>query len=93
MKALAAIAVALFSTAALSQQPPAQPNMPSQEQVDRMFFQQFDSNQDGKVSQQEFVQPRIDQFRFMDRNQDGIVELEEVNAFTTLLLQGKTPGR
>lgn len=56
-----------------------QPNL---EQVNQMFFQQFDRNQDGKVTQKEFVAPRQEQFAYMDKNQDGMIEMAEVQAFT-----------
>ena len=46
-----------------------------------MFFQQFDANQDGKVSKAEFLQPTEAQFEHMDRDKNGALDAAEVKAF------------
>ena len=68
------IALVLFSTPVLAQQP-QRPNL------DEVFFKQFDANQDGLVSKAEFLKPTEEQFAHMDRNKDGSLDRAEVQAF------------
>ena len=53
-------------------------NMPSPSD---MFMQQMDTDQDGKVSLEEFQRPTNEQFKYMDKNGDGAVTGDEVAAF------------
>jgi len=73
------IAAMLFSAPVLAQQPPVgQQQMPD---LEGMFFQQFDKDRDGKVSKAEFLKPTEAQFDHMDRNNDGVIDRAEVQAF------------
>lgn len=73
MKILLASLLA-FSGLALAQQP----QMPDLEEI---FFKQFDTDQDGRVSRQEFLRPTEAQFEHMDTNGDGAVDRPELRAF------------
>lgn len=53
----------------------------------KMFFQQFDKNNDGRVSKQEFLAPTAQQFDAMDNNGDGIVSNAEITAFSKMMVQ------
>lgn len=44
------------------------------------FFERFDTNQDGKVTQAEIEQVRADRFARFDANEDGKLSLEEYEA-------------
>lgn len=59
-----------------AQQPGGEQASPSQ-----MFMQQMDANQDGTVSLEEFQKPTNEQFKYMDKNGDGGVTSDEVDAF------------
>ena len=61
-----------------------QPQMPNLEEV---FFQQFDTNQDGVVSKAEFLQPTEAQFEHMDRDKNGVLDRAEVKAFNEEMKQ------
>lgn len=67
-------ALAFLSAPALAQQP----QMPDLEEV---FFKQFDSDQDGRVTRAEFLKPTEAQFDHMDRSKDGALDRREVKAF------------
>jgi Ca2+-binding EF-hand superfamily protein len=49
------------------------------------FLQNFDADGDGKVSLQEFKAPQVqsieEQFRYMDKNQDGALDTDEIAGF------------
>lgn len=74
------IAFALVGTPALAQQQP----MPN---LDEMFFRQFDTDQDKRVSRQEFLQPTEAQFEHMDRDNNGMLDQAEVKAFNDEMAQ------
>ena len=79
------IAAMFFSAPVLAQQPPmGQQQMPD---LEGMFFQQFDKDQDGKVSKAEFLRPTEAQFDHMDRNNDGVIDRAEVQAFNKEMQQ------
>lgn len=61
----------------------AQPSQMPQQQpdLDTMFFQQFDTDKNGVVSEAEFLQPTKAQFDYMDKNKDGVLDRGEVKAF------------
>lgn len=73
MKTLLASILAL-SGAAFAQQP-------TMADLEDAFFKQFDADQDGQVSRDEFLQPTGAQFDYMDGNQDGNVDRAELRAF------------
>jgi Ca2+-binding EF-hand superfamily protein len=68
------IALVFLSPLALAQQG----QMPD---LEKMFFQQFDTNQDGMVSKQEFLKPTEAQFDHMDKDGNGALDRNEVKAF------------
>jgi Ca2+-binding EF-hand superfamily protein len=55
--------------------------MPQMPNLDEMFFKQFDTNQDGMVSKEEFLKPTEAQFDHMDRDKNGALDQAEVKAF------------
>jgi hypothetical protein len=65
---------------ALAQQQGGAPQSPSEG-----FLQNFDANNDDRVSLQEFKAPQVqsleEQFRYMDKNQDGSLDTGEIDAF------------
>jgi Ca2+-binding EF-hand superfamily protein len=81
------IAVAFATGSAIAQQatgPMAPGQMPD---LEKMFFQQFDSDGDGMVSKQEFLKPTEAQFDHMDQNKDGLLDSAEVKAFNEAMTQ------
>ena len=77
------IALTLLSTPALTQQAPTQ-QMPD---LNKMFFEQFDTDKDGRVSTAEFLKPTEAQFDHMDRNNDGTLDEAEVKAINAEMTQ------
>ncbi len=77
------IALTLFSAPLFAQQAPMQ-QMPD---LDAMFFEQFDTDKDGRVSKAEFLKPTEAQFDHMDRNKDGMLDQDEVKAFNAEMNQ------
>ncbi|MCP5305471.1 MAG: EF-hand domain-containing protein [Chromatiaceae bacterium] len=73
-------AFVLASASAMAQQP-QMPQMPQMPNLDELFMKQFDANQDGKVSKDEFLKPTVEQFDHMDSNHDGALDAAEVKAF------------
>jgi Ca2+-binding EF-hand superfamily protein len=71
------IALVFASPLALAQQG----QMPAMPDLEKMFFQQFDTNQDGVVSKQEFLKPTEAQFNHMDKDGNGALDRNEVKAF------------
>lgn len=71
------IAFAFACTPAIAQQGP----MPQMPNLEEMFFKQFDTNQDKRVSKDEFLKPTEAQFDHMDRDKDGALDESEVKAF------------
>jgi Ca2+-binding EF-hand superfamily protein len=51
------------------------------------FIANLDSDEDGKVSADEFVQPAVDSFSRMDSNGDGVASADEATAFFEELQQ------
>ncbi|WPL17888.1 EF hand [Thiorhodovibrio winogradskyi] len=45
------------------------------------FIQNLDSNQDGQVSEDEFIKPALDSFARMDSNSDGVATADEATVF------------
>jgi len=80
------IALALFSSPALAQQPPMQ-QMPQMPDLEKLFFEQFDTNKDGLVSKEEFLKPTVEQFDHMDRDKNGSLDQAEVKAFNDEMKQ------
>ena len=77
------IALIAASPMALAQQA-QMPNMPD---LGALFFQQFDSNQDGMVSKQEFMEPTAAQFDHMDKDGNGALDQAEVEAFNAEMMK------
>ena len=77
------IALTLLSTPVLAQQAPTQ-QMPD---LNKMFFEQFDADKDGRVSKAEFLNPTEAQVDHMDRNKDGVLDAAEVKAFNSEMTQ------
>ena len=77
------IVLALVSAPAFAQQPPPQ-QMPD---LDKMFFEQFDTDGDGKVTKGEFMKPTEAQFEYMDRDKNGALDQAEVKAFNDEMKQ------
>ncbi len=77
------IALTLLSAPVLAQQQP----MPQMPNLEELFFKQFDTDQDGQVSKQEFLKPTEAQFDHMDRNKDGMLDKAEVKAFNDEMKQ------
>lgn len=71
------IALTFICPAAFAQQG----QMPQMPNLDEMFFKQFDTNQDGMVSKEEFLKPTEAQFDHMDRDKNGALDQAEVKAF------------
>ncbi len=76
-------ALALFAAAPVFAENQADPG--------QMFLQTFDANHDGKVSQDEYVKPHVQQFEkqfaYMDKNKDGGVDANEADAFAKEMQQ------
>lgn len=77
------ILLTLFSSPLLAQQP----QMPPMPDLEKLFFEQFDENKDGKVSRAEFLKPTEAQFGRMDRDQNGTLDQAEVKAFNDEMKQ------
>lgn len=79
------IAALFFSAPILAQQPSmGEQQMPD---LEGMFFQQFDVDQDGTVSKTEFLKPTEVQFDHLDRNNDRAIDRAEVQAFNKEMQQ------
>jgi Ca2+-binding EF-hand superfamily protein len=63
-----------FTATAFAQQP-------TMADLEDAFFKQLDTDQDGKISSEEFLQPTRAQFDYMDSNGDGNVDRSELRAF------------
>ena len=80
------IALTLICTPVLAQQPSMQ-QMPKMPDLEKMFFEQFDTNKDGTVSKAEFLKPTEAQFDHMDRDKNGALDQAEVKAFNDEMKQ------
>jgi Ca2+-binding EF-hand superfamily protein len=56
-----------------------QPQMPN---FGELMLKQLDTNQNGEIDRQEFMQPTETQFERMDTNQDGVVDAAELRTFS-----------
>jgi Ca2+-binding EF-hand superfamily protein len=68
------VPIIAFSGAVFAQQP----QMPNFEEL---MLKQLDTDQNGEIDRQEFMQPTVTQFERMDTNQDGILDGAELRAF------------
>lgn len=80
-KTLLTLAFACSSTFA---QQGAMPQMPD---LGAMFFQQFDTDNDKRVTKTEFIKPTEAQFDHMDKNGDGALDEAEIAAFNQEMQQ------
>jgi Ca2+-binding EF-hand superfamily protein len=55
--------------------------------LEKIFFEQFDTNKDGLVSKEEFLKPTVEQFNHMDRDNNGSLDQAEVKAFNDEMKQ------
>jgi Ca2+-binding EF-hand superfamily protein len=83
------LALLFLSTSAAMAQPPGQP--PTLEQLNQLFFAQYDADQDGQVTWDEFAADPAAKFRYLDRNADGVVDMQEVAAFTRMMHEQAPP--
>ena len=60
---------------------------PDLNQINQLFFKQYDANGDGLVTGREFLMPSMAQFEFLDRNADGRVDMNEVSDFTRMMTE------
>ena len=86
MKKALALCLTLVSAPSLAQDTPTAP--PTQEQINQMFFMEFDADHDQQVSREEFLRSTNAQFDFMDRNRDGVIDKSEVAAFVDYMMHG-----
>jgi Ca2+-binding EF-hand superfamily protein len=86
IKQIASIALLAVAAPLLAQQQGRQPPSPAEG-----FMMQFDANQDGEVSLQEFKDPQMEaleqQFDYMDKNDSGTVDSAEIDAFSQEMQQ------
>lgn len=64
-----------------------QGQMPQMPDLETLFFQQFDTNQDGQVTRAEFLKPTEAQFDHMDRDKNDSLDYAEVEAFNNEMNQ------
>lgn len=79
------IALLLFVAAPAIAQPPQQ--APDLDRINQLFFKQYDADGNGVVTGREFLAPSMAQFDYLDRNDDGIVDMDEVSAFTRMMTE------
>ncbi|HPK54858.1 MAG TPA: EF-hand domain-containing protein [Smithellaceae bacterium] len=46
----------------------------------KKFIEEEDINKDGKISSKEFTRAAEKRFRFLDKNSDGLLDFDEINA-------------
>jgi len=63
------------------------PQGPDLERINQSFFYQYDGDRDGLVTRREFLTPSMAQFEYLDRNADGVVDMNEVSAFTKMMTE------
>ena len=78
------IVLAFFSAPVIAQQA-QMPRTPPD--LEKLFFEQFDTNKDGVVSKEEFLAPTVAQFDHMDRDKNGALDGAEVKAFNAEMKQ------
>jgi Ca2+-binding EF-hand superfamily protein len=86
MKKILALSLTLVSAQSLAQDAPTAP--PTLQQINQMFFMEFDADHDQQVSRDEFLRSTNAQFDFMDRNRDGMIDKSEVAAYVDYMTQG-----
>jgi len=74
----------LSTTAAIAQNPGQAPTL---EELNQLFFVQYDHDNDGQVTWDEFIAEPTAKFRYLDRNADGVVDMQEVAAFTRMMTE------
>lgn len=79
------IALLLLAATPAVAQPPQQ--APDLDRINQLFFKQYDADGDGLVTGREFLTPSMAQFDYLDRNDDGIVDMGEVSAFTQMMTE------
>lgn len=62
-------------------------NTPTAEQLQQVFMQRMDSDQNGVVTQDEYLKPYITQFEYLDRDRNGMINANEAKAFAQQMLQ------
>ena len=77
------LSLAFACSSAFAQQG-AMPQMPD---LEAMFFQQFDTDNDKRVTKAEFIKPTEAQFDHMDKNGDGVLDEAEIAAFNQEMQQ------
>lgn len=80
------LTLAFACSSAFAQQG-AMPQMPQMPDLGAMFFQQFDSDNDKRVTKAEFIKPTEAQFDLMDKNGDGALDEAEIAAFNQEMQQ------
>ena len=65
--------------------------MTGEQMVADSFFNHYDRNQNGQVTRKEFLTPSMQRFVYIDTNNDGIIDGNEVNAFVLKIMQGGQP--
>jgi Ca2+-binding EF-hand superfamily protein len=82
MKKIAPVLLFAIATPLVAQPPSQQQPNPT----DR-FFEQLDTDKDGKVSQEEYLKPGVEQFGKIDKNGDGYVSRDEAEAYHSQMQQ------
>lgn len=80
--------LALAASPVLAQDAAQGPNL---ERINQLFFHQYDGDGDGRVTRREFLTPSMAQFDYLDRNGDGMVDMNEVAAFTKMMTEQAPP--
>ena len=81
--------LALAAASAVAQ-PPGAPSS-SLEEINQMFFARYDADGNGQVTWQEFAAEPAARFQYLDRNADGMVDMNEVAAFTRMMSEQAPP--
>lgn len=84
MKRLVSVTLLLAATGAFAQ-PPQQP--PQGMDLGALFLKQYDADNDGSVTLEEFQAPMEQQFKMIDTNKDGRISSDEASAFASMMQQ------
>ncbi len=84
MKKVTTVLLLAFAGPLLAQTAPQGQGTPDPTE---MFMKQADTNKDGKVSMDEFLMPMKQQFKYIDKNNDGSISREEAQAFNQQMQQ------